>query len=205
MLKNKKFFVTAILPVIISVILGIVIVSVNNNLIINMRANATINNEKEQMQKDINDFEDKKISLQYTAADLDKKIEDDRILFEEIQALKKELEDYNTDIADAKTTIDQLDKNISEKTKYNANLDKLNNQSEVSEKTYTNIKLNVPGDVSAGRYIATGKGKIYIYTIANTLQEKQDLSLLDSNSYTFSISSGQYIKIEGTITLTNIK
>lgn len=205
MLKNKKFFLTSVLPVIISVILGVIIVSVNNNLIINIRANSTVNSEKEQMQKDIKDFEDQKISLQYTAADLDKKIEDDRILFEEIQALKKELEDYNTDIADAKTTIGQLDTSISEKSKYNANLDRLNNQSVVSEKTYTNIKLNIPGDVSAGRYKATGKGKLYIYTIANTLQEKQDLSLLDSNSYTFSISSGQYIKIEGTITLTNIE
>ncbi len=205
MFKNKKFILTAVLPIIISIILGIIIIAVNSNMIINMRAKATISNEKEQMEKDINSFEDQKISLQYTAANLDKKIEDDRILLEEILALEKELENYNNDIADANTTITQLDNSIAEKTKYNENLDKLSNQSVTSEKTYTDVKLNVPNDISSGRYTATGTGKLFIYTIANTLQEKQDLSLLDSHSYTFNISSGQYIKIEGTITLTNIK
>lgn len=205
MLKDKKFILTAVLPVIVSIILGVVIISVNSTMIINLRANAAVNNEKEQMQKDISEFEDQKISLQYTAADLDKKIEDNRVLLEEIQTLKTELDDYTTDITEAKTTIGELDVSINEKTKYNENLDKLNNQSMTTERTYTNVKLNVPTDISSGRYTATGKGKLYIYTIANTLQEKQDLSLLDSNSYTFSVSSGQYIKIEGTITLTNIK
>ena len=204
MLKNKKFILTAILPVIISIILGIAIISVNSTMIINMRANATITREKEQMQKDIKDFEDQKISLNRTAADLDKKIENDIILLGEIQALNTELENYNNDIANAKTTISQLDINIQEKTKYNENLDRLNNTPTTSEKTYTNVKLNVPKDITSGRYTATGTGKLFIYTIANTLQEKQDLSLLDSHSYSFNVTSGQYIKIEGTITLINI-
>ena len=170
-----------------------------------MLANAVVSNEIKQLESGIKEFEDKKISLQYTASDLDKKIENNSIILGEIQALKTESENYDTDIANAKKTIEGLDISITEKTKYSSNLDKLNNQTPSINQTYSNVKLNVPGDISAGRYTATGTGKLFIYTIANTIQEKQDLSLLPSNSYSFNISSGQYIKIEGTVTLTNIK
>lgn len=205
MLKNKYFILTAILPIFISIIIGIVIIAINSTVIINMRANAVVSNEIKQMESGIKEFEDKKISLQYTASDLDKKIENNSIILGEIQALKTESENYDTDIANAKKTIEGLDISITEKTKYSSNLDKLNNQTPSINQTYSNVKLNVPGDISAGRYTATGTGKLFIYTIANTIQEKQDLSLLPSNSYSFNISSGQYIKIEGTVTLTNIK
>lgn len=204
MFKNKNFILTIILPIIISIFIGIIIIVLNSNSILNTRAVAIIAQEKEQLSNDFTTLQKQKKDLEYTAADLDKKLEDNRILLEEITALNTELDGYNESITSANETIAELDKAIQGKTKYNDSLNNLDSQVSGTTKKYTNIKLNVPSDINAGRYKAEGTGKLYIYTIAGTLEDKQDLSILDSHSYSFNINSGQYIKIEGALSLTEI-
>lgn len=204
MLRNKNFILTVILPVVISIIIGTVVILLNSTSILNTRAATVVLKEKQEMTNSINDLQKRKKELTYTQADLDKKLEDNRILFDEVTTLEAELKGYTEDAEAAKITIAELDKTIAEKTQYNNNLNNITSQSAGTTKKYTNIKLNVPADIPASRYKAEGTGKILIYTIAGTLADKQDLSLLDSHSYSFNISSGQYIKIEGTLSLTSI-
>lgn len=204
MLKNKNFLLTVILPVIISLIIGILIIVLNNQSVLNTRALTQVLGEKNAMNSDISSLSKEKKELLYTQADYKKQIEDNRLLFEEIQALTTELNSYTESINSAKSTIAELDKTITDKKKYNESLNSLSKETQSGTKSYKNIKLNIPQDIAAGRYKAQGTGTILIYTIAGTLEEKQNLSVLDSHSYTFNITSGQSIKIEGTVSLTRI-
>ena len=204
MLKNKNFLLTFFLPIGISLIIGVVIISLNSQSILNTKATAQIISEKNEMNSGISTLSAEKKDLLYTEANYNRQIEDNRLLFDEIQALTTELNSYVESIDTANQTITQLDKTIAEKKAYNESLNSLSPQTQTGTKTYSNTKLNIPQDLAAGRYKAEGTGTLLIYTIASTLEEKQNLSVLDSHSYTFNLSSGQSIKIEGKLSLTKI-
>ena len=204
MLRNKNFLLTVILPILISIIIGIVIIVLNSKSNLNTRAATIVMNEKRTMVTQTDALKKEKEELTYKSADYDKTIEDNRLLLNEINALTDELNEYTTDIEAAKETIVSLDNTINEKTAYNESLSAVSKGNDGSTKSYTNTKLNVPSDIKDGRYRADGSGTILIYTIAGTLEDKQNLSVIDSHSYTFNLISGQSIKIEGTVSLTEI-
>lgn len=205
MFKNKKFFLTVILPVFVSIVVGIIIVALNSNALLKTQATAVVSGEKNKFAAEMSKLKSEKKELSQTAAKYDKMLEENQLLLEEINALTAELNDYTTAIEKAKETITSLDTSITEKTSYNDSLSSLSADTDGSSKSYKDTKLNIPTDLKAGRYRADGEGKLMIYTIAGTLQDKQDLSLLDTHSYTFDISSGQSVKIEGALSLTEIK
>ena len=204
MLKNKNFIFTVIIPVFISIIVGIAIVVLNSSSILKTQASAVVASEKKQFKAEMTELKKEKKELNSEAGEYDKTLEENRLLLEEINSLTAELNDYTTSIESAKETIASLDNSIAEKTAYNESLSSLSGNEAGSTKSYTNKKLNVPSDLKAGRYKAEGTGTVMIYTIAGTLQDRQNLSLVDTHSYTFVVTSGQSLKIEGTISLTEI-
>ena len=204
MLKNKNFVLTVILPIFVSIIIGIIIIVLNSTSILHTRATANVENEKRIMKTEMASMKKEREALLYDAADYDKTLEDNRLLVEEVDALKEDLNDYNESIEAAKEDIEELDIAIEEKTAYIESLSGLTNGELGSSQSFTNVKLNIPTDLKAGRYTAEGTGTLMIYNIAGSLQDNQNLSLLDTHSYTFNISSGQSINIEGTLSLTEI-
>lgn len=204
MLKNKNFILTVILPIFLSLAAGVVIISLNSSAVLKTEAATTIASEKKQMNEDMSKLKKEKKELSYKAAEYDKTIEENRLLLDELDALNNELNEYIKNIETAKATIAELDTSITEKTQYNESLNSLSGSDEGAVKSYTNVKLDIPSELKAGRYKAEGKGTLMIYTIAGTLQDKQNLSVLDTHSYTFDVVSGQSIKIEGTLSITQI-
>ena len=204
MLKSKNFILTVILPIFISIVAGIVIIVLNSHSVLKTQASAVVANEKRAMNSAMSDLKSEKKDLKYEAAEYDKTLEDNRLLLDEVNALTAELNDYTTSIENAKETITALDTSISEKKAYNESLASMSGNDTGGTKSYTNAKLNIPSDLKAGRYKAEGKGTLMIYTIASTLQDKQNLALLDTHTYTFDITSGQSLKIEGTLSVTEI-
>lgn len=204
MLKNKNFLLTVILPIFISIIIGVIVIALNSENILHTQSSAVIASEKKQMSDNMSDLKVEKKELMRKAAEYDKTLEDNQILIDEIKALTDELNDYTENIESAQTTITELDSAIADKTAYNESLASVSGGEIGKSKSYTNIKLQIPSDLKAGRYTAEGKGTLLIYTIAGSLREKQNLSLLDTHSYTFDIASGEAIKIEGTLSITEI-
>lgn len=204
MFKNRSFILTVILPIFVSLIIGILVIVLNNNSVLNTRAAATIAQEKNSMTKDMAELKKEKNELSHKEAELDKVLEENKILINEITALTDELNDYTLSIENAKQTIAELDSAITDKTTYNESLKGLSQNNPQTKKTYTNKTLTVPLDISEGRYTAEGTGKLMIYTGSKLKDKAQDLSLIDTHSYTFDIQSGQSVKIIGTIHLTKI-
>lgn len=204
MLKNRNFLLTVILPIFISIAVGTVIIILNSTSLLKTRAAATIAGEMKQFTSEMSALKSEKKTLKKEAAKYDNELEANNIMLEEINSLTAELTDYTTAVEHAKETIESLDLTINDKTAYNESLASVSPDVAGGTKSYSNDKLNIPSDLKAGRYKAEGTGTIMIYTIAGTLQDKQNLSVIDTHSYTFDILSGQSLKIEGTVSLTEI-
>lgn len=204
MLKNKNFLLTVILPIIISIFVGLLIIVLNSKSILNTRAATVVAGEKKEMTDKISSLKEEKETLQYTAAEYDKTLEDNRLLLDEITTLTEDLNEYTTSIEDAKKTIESLDNTIKAKAEYNESLKSIVSETAGESKSYSNVKLSSPSDIKQGRYKAEGTGTLLIYSIAGTLEDKQNLSVIDSHSYVFNIISGQSVKVEGTLTITEI-
>lgn len=199
MLKNKNFLLTVILPIFVSLIIGVIIIILNSQSILQTRAKSEIASEKKNMSDNIAKMKDEKQSLTYKAAEYDTILEENRLLVDEVTALTDELADYNARIEEAKETVADLDSQISEKTTYKDSLQSLPTAQTGAKKTYTDKTLTVSLDISEGRYTAEGSGTLMIYT-GSKLEDKAQNTV----SYTFDVKSGQTLKIVGTLTLTKI-
>lgn len=204
MIKNKNFLLTVIVPIFISIIAGIIIIVLNSKSILMTRATTTIETEKRTMTREMNKLNSEKDNLELDAARYDKTLKENQILVNEVAALTEDLAYYMSGIEKANSTITELDATIEAKTAFNNSLDGVTYSQPGATLSFTDRKLNIPTDLKDGRYKAEGTGTLMIYTIAGTLQDKKDLSLTDTNTYTFDIASGQSLKIEGTLSITEI-
>lgn len=204
MIKNKNFLLTVIVPIFISIIAGIIIIVLNSKSILMTRATTTIETEKRTMTREMNKLNSEKDNLELDAARYDKTLKENQILVNEVAALTEDLAYYMSGIEKANSTITELDATIEAKTAFNNSLDGVTSSQPGATLSFTDRKLNIPTDLKDGRYKAEGTGTLMIYTIAGTLQDKKDLSLTDTNTYTFDIASGQSLKIEGTLSITEI-
>ena len=204
MIRNKNFLLTVILPIFISILAGIVIIILNSKSVLLTRATASVEAEKRTMTREMSELKSEKDDLTAISAGYDKTLEENKILVSEVTRLTEDLANCISEIENAGLTIKELDSAIETKTAFNNSLDGIVASKPGDTVKFTNKKLNIPTDLKAGRYKAEGAGTLMIYTIAGTLQDKKDLSLTDTNTYTFDISSGQSLKIEGTLSITQI-
>lgn len=204
MIRNKNFLLTVILPIFISILAGIVIIILNSKSVLLTRATASVEAEKRTMTREMSELKSEKDDLTAISAGYDKTLEENKILVSEVTRLTEDLANCISEIENAGLTIKELDSAIETKTAFNNSLDGIVASKPGETLKFTNKKLNIPTDLKAGRYKAEGAGTLMIYTIAGTLQDKKDLSLTDTNTYTFDISSGQSLKIEGTLSITQI-
>lgn len=204
MIRNKNFLLTVILPIFISILAGIVIIILNSKSVLLTRATASVEAEKRTMTREMSELKSEKDDLTAISAGYDKTLEENKILVSEVTRLTEDLANCISEIENAGLTIKELDSAIETKTAFNNSLDGIVASKPGDTVKFTNKKLNIPTDLKAGRYKAEGAGTLMIYTIAGTLQDKKDLSLTDTNTYTFDISSGQSLKIEGTLSIIQI-
>ena len=204
MIRNKNFLLTVILPIFISIIAGIVIIVLNSKSILLTRATASVEAEKRAMTHEMSELNSEKDELTAISAEYDKTLEENKFLLSEVTRLTEDLAICITEIENAGLIIKELDTAIETKTAFNNSLEGVTASKPGDTLKFTNKKLNIPTDLKAGRYKAEGTGTLMIYTIAGTLQDKKNLSLTDTNTYTFDIASGQSLKIEGTLSITQI-
>lgn len=203
-MTKKQLIITVILPVLISIIIGVVIILFHNEIGIASIAHSVVSTEKRNMSDELSHFQKEKAELLNKQSEYDKVINENSTLISEVDTLKKELENYETDISNAKERNSELDTQLQSKRLYLDNLSKIGNQTEGEQKKLKTGEYKCPSEIESARYKAEGTGKIYVYTIANSLKDNVDLSVIDSHSYTFDLSSGEKIKIDGEVNLTKI-
>lgn len=203
-MQNKKFLLTTVLPVALSIVVGILIIAINNNFILKSKARTIVMSEKKEFTANINSLKSEEKELTKASAAYDEILAQNTFLIEEVETLKSTHDGYVADIESAKSTIAELDTIIADKQAYYDSLSGIEQETEGDSISLRTGDYKCPSSIKPGRYTAEGTGKIYFYTIANTLKDKIDLSVTDTHSYTFDITSGESIKIDGSLTLTKV-
>ena len=196
-MNRKKFILTVVMPVCISIIMGAMIIIFSNSFIIPPKARAVANAQKSGLNAEISELRRQTDNLQNDIKAFDDDISNREELLNEIQSRQSILEDYKSEVEEAKAKLAEIDKQIEEKNNI------LNTMSDITEETEGEAKeldegeYKCPSDIDPGRYVIEGSAKIYLYSIANTLSKKEDLSTLDTHSFKLEITSGESLKIEG--------
>ena len=204
-MTRKKFILTIALPVALSIAAAGCILYFHNSIGIKSNAYSLVASEKSDMSSSISELKNEKTELTDEQSGYDKTIQENYTLINEVDSLYSQLEGYETDIQNAQALSTELDSQLESKKAYLDGLEQIPEESEGKTITLKEGEHKCPSDIKAARYKAEGTGKLYIYNIAGSLKTSvKDLSTMDSHSYTFEISSGEKIKTEGDITLTEI-
>ncbi len=201
-MRNKKFYLTTVLPILLSVVAAVVIVLLNSSSILHTRAATRVANEKGAMRAGISDMKNEQKELRREEAEYDKVIEDNQKLIGEVESLRQELESYNTDINRGAEKNSGLDASLADKQTYLDSLNDIQPETEGGTRKLKEGTYKSPADLPAGKYRAEGSGKLYLKDISNRQKDKADLATTDTHSYVFEIAEGESIKTEGDITLT---
>lgn len=203
-MKRNKFLLTVALPILLSIIAGITIIVLNNSYIMNLRATAIVNKEKSEMNKEISDMISEQKKLKEDILGYDTILKEKKYAATEIEFFNKELNNYINDINNVSAKISEAEKKIEEKTNYLSSITDIPAEVKGEKKTLKAGEYKSPSELKPGRYTAEGKGTIYLYTISNSLRLKENLSLIDSHSYTFEINSGETLRIDGTVSIVEL-
>lgn len=116
---------------------------------------------------------------------------------------KKKNDELKNEITELKQKSAELDSQIEELQSKNSSLQ----TSEKTGKEYTLKKDQSyisPSEIPAGRYIATGTGTLVIYSSNGKARVSEDLAVAYNNSYSFTLSEKEKIKVTDEIKLTEI-
>ncbi len=204
-MTKKHFIITVAVPILISIIIGIVLIILNSSFILKSRASAVVRKETDKMKSEITQMQKDKELLVKQETDSSAEYEKNLRLIDEVETLNSELTHYDELITAASSKNSELDKQIADKRAY---IENSNNAATETDGKTTVLKpgdYKVPSDIAAGRYRAEGSGMLYIYTISNSLRSRTDLSTTDSHTYTFDVASGESITTEGEVTITKLE
>ncbi|MGN0181826.1 MAG: hypothetical protein ACI4DP_05365 [Candidatus Ornithomonoglobus sp.] len=205
-MNRKKFILTIVMPVVISMLIGAIIIIFSNSFIIPPKARAVAGAEKSRLNTEMAALQKQKEAMENDIATYNNDIANKENLLAEIQERQSTLEDYKSELEETKAKIAEIDKQIEEKNNILNTLSDIKEETEGEAKVLEKGEYKCPADIAAGRYIIEGDAKIYLYSIANTLSKKEDLSTLDTHSFKFEITSGESLKIEGgEVTLKSIE
>lgn len=196
-MNRKKFILTIVVPVVISMITGAVIIIFSNSFIIPSKARTAAEAKKSALNAAMTELQSRKEELEKQIEDYDDDISNRESLLTEIQKRQDTLEDYESELEETQAKIDEIDSQIEEKNKILSTLSDIKEETEGEAKVLKEGEYKCPADIAAGRYTIEGDAKIYLYSIANTLSKKEDLATLDTHSFKLEISSGESLKIEG--------
>lgn len=202
-MRNGKSFYITMIPIIVSVVIGVLLLVFHNSIGTGSKAALMVAKEKSDMNSQLSELNSQIDDLNLEIAGYNQTINANSTLINEVTSLNNELDSYNADLENAKQKNSELNSQIAEKQEYLDNLSSIGSESgEGDSRELKDGEYKCPADLKSGRYRAEGEGTLYVYNIANDLTVRENLSTIDSHSYEFELSSGEKIKIEGTLTLT---
>lgn len=200
-MHNKRFYLTVALPVFLALIAGVVIVVLNSKSILHTRAEARVLGERNTMNSEMSSLRDEQKTLKRDESKYDKIIDDNRAIINNVEALKSQIAQYDTDLENANARNSELDNSILENQAYLDSLNSITETSDGEELIFKNCDAKSPDKIPPGKYRAEGTGILILKNIANMQKDRIDLSTIDTHSYVFEIASGESINVKGEIKL----
>ncbi len=199
--NNKSFYITMI-PIIISVIIGVLLLVFHNSFGTDSKAALAVAKERSEMSSSISDLNAEKEDLNAQISEYETTINNNSEILSEIEGLQAELENSDQNLESAKARTEELQKELDEKQAYADSIDSVETTKDGDTKQLKAGEYECPDDIKAGRYRAEGSGNIVIKKTGTDIS--RDLDTIDTNSYEFELESGDSLTIDGEITLTEL-
>lgn len=168
-------------------------------------ANERFENELSTLNADNYKLEKKRSDLKDSVSEIETDIENKNEIGFEAQEYSNQLEAIKQELETSNETFTELNDSIEKKQEYIEKADSIKTLVEGDTFSITSETLDCSADISAGRYIARGSGNLLIYNSSDKLRISENLSTIDTNSFTFDITSGESVKVTETVTLTELR
>lgn len=168
-------------------------------------ARSAFRNELELLLKENEELDKKKDELKNSISETEQSLESKNEIGAEAAEYESQLETLRQRLESANKTLAELETSIEKKKEYIDQADSIKKVSKGRSFTSSNKKLECPEDIAAGRYIAEGRGNFLLYNSSNMLRISENLSTIDTNSFTFDIDEGESVKVTESVTFTSLK
>lgn len=168
-------------------------------------ARLTYKNELNSLLEDNKQLEKKKNELKNSLTETEQDIESKNEISVEAQEYETQRERLQQELDAANKTLTDLDTSIQKKKEYIEQSGNIKNPTRGRSVTASSKTLDCPDDISKGRYIAEGRGNLLVYNSSNKLRLSENLSTIDTNSFTFDIAEGESVKVTETVTFTTLR
>lgn len=168
-------------------------------------ARLTYKNELDTLLKENKELEAKRKELKNSVTETERDIESKNEISVEAQEYETQREKLQQELDAANKTLTDLDTSIQKKKEYIEQSGNIKNPTRGRSVSASSKTLDCPDDISKGRYIAEGRGNLLVYNSSNKLRLSENLSTLDTNSFTFDIAEGESVKVTESVTFTTLK
>lgn len=168
-------------------------------------AKLTYTNELDTLLKENKELEAKRNELKNSVTETEQDIESKNEISIEEQEYETQLERLQQELDAANRTLTELDTSIQKKKEYIEQSGNIKSPTRGRSVTASSKTLDCPDDIAKGRYIAEGSGNLLVYNSSNKLRISENLSTIDTNSFTFDIDEGESVKVTETVTFTTLK
>lgn len=172
---------------------------------ISRTANAEFKREYNELIEANEELNKRKDALRDEISAIERDIESKSEISEEAQEYADRLNEIKAEVERANRTLTEQDETIKKKNEYIEKSDGIKILSRGRSVSLSDKTLKCPDDIAAGRYIAEGRGNLLIYNTENKLRISEDISSIDTNSFTFDIEEDESVKATETLTLTTLK
>ena len=199
--KIYLIFVSAL-----TVIVALILFLVGNHITTRSLAQERLDKEINVLEKETDDLQAQKEEIQQQISDIETELSTKSTINKYYMEYKKTYDELTNEIADLKKQSADLDAEIELKRQ---TLEKTSGISEGQKgKSYTLKKDEIytcPDKIPAGRYTVSGSGTLVITTSTGTVRATQNLDVAYDNSYTFTLSDKEQIKVSSEVTITELK
>ncbi len=168
-------------------------------------ARAAFKNELNDMKEENKQLEKEKRELKNSVSETERSIESKNEISAEAEEYQTQLDALEAELGEANRMLTEMDESIRKKKEYIEQAVKIKNQKEGRSFTAADKTLKCDDDILAGRYIAEGSGNLLIYNSSGSLRISENLSTIDTNSFTFDLADGESVKVTDRVTFTTLK
>lgn len=169
------------------------------------RAKAEFTNALSMLEAENYKLEKKRSELKDFVSEAEFDIETKTEIGLEAEEYTTQLETIKQDVADSKKELEELTLSLEKKQEYLNQADSIKPLAEGDIISLTNSTLKCPDSIPPGRYIAEGDGNLLIYSTSNKLRISENLTKIDTGTFTFDITKGESLKATDSVTLTELQ
>jgi flagellar basal body-associated protein FliL len=166
---------------------------------------------KNDFQNELSRFETENYKLEKKRSELKDSVSETELDIENKNEIGREAEEYaaqldsvSQELEEASQNLEKLNTSIEKKQEYIKQAGSIKSPNEGEIFSVSSETLSCPSDIAAGRYIAEGSGNLLIYSTANKLRISENLTSIETNSFTFDIVKGESVKVTDSITFTEL-